>query len=318
MSWRSLIGGAFAATAIVGMAACYGSVGHNDGSSEPQVVGQHAQLVEQKREWLQKYDQHCDVCFQAFKLCGVGAADDQATKDACKTALDSCVKGGLIAGNVDVDAGAAAGDGDANGGNQIGNGSGFGGDGDDNVDVDAGVAVGGDVDAGSFNGGNQVGNGSGFGGDGDAASGDGDVDGDVDEASEEAQKPNDGDQNGQPGDQVKQQLVDDVKVCLADAKTCLDAADADKNACLQTLEQCVSDALDKAFSNVCTVQRHRCQSDNSSEAEQDSVNQVCGGGRHHHGGGGNNGGDGDVNNGGDGDVNNGGDGDNQSIDAGPA
>src|SRR5690606_4082348 len=78
---------------IAGLGACAGTMDTQGG--EPEIVGQRAELVFKKKEWLKTYDENCDVCFQAFELCQRGA-QDEATSDACQVALDSCVRGGLV------------------------------------------------------------------------------------------------------------------------------------------------------------------------------------------------------------------------------
>ncbi len=305
MGLKQLIGGALFATFVLGGAACTGTA---DVGKSPEVVGERAEIVAQKRDWLRNYDENCEVCFKAFELCGKGARD-QAETDACQTALDACVRGGLIKddgndanGGQDADAGAVD-NGNGNGGNgNVGDGDNAG----DGNQEDAGVSDGngdGDVNGGDgdFNGGDEedagvddgdnAGDGDVNAGDGDVNAGDGDVnagDGDVndgdnndgdadsDEATDEASDPNnDGDADGQPGDQVKGNLIEDVKACLDTGEACLEADGADTGDCVDALRECVKSALDDAFESVCSTQHRQCRERNASEEETSSVEDLC-------------------------------------------
>jgi hypothetical protein len=262
MSSNYLIGAGLVATFAVALAACAGSME----DSAPKVVGEGGELVAKKQQWLQNYDSSCDVCFQAFELCKKG----DGGLGTCTRSLNACVAGGLIKDDDDTNAGGDqnaddngadedvdAGVVDVGGDDEVDNG--------DDQDVDAGVDVGGD---------DEVDNND----DGNVDNGD-DTDVDVDEATEEANRPNDGDQDGQPGDQVKQQLIEDIQACLDTAGECFAGDNADADACLDALKSCVSDALDGAFVNVCDGQRHRCQERNASEDETQSVEDLCNAGR---------------------------------------
>jgi hypothetical protein len=288
MSLIKLMGGAMAATFVFGAVACYGTA--DTGKSD--VVGERAEIVAQKRDWLRAYDKSCEVCFEAFEQCGKGAAD-QSEVDACKTALDACVRGGLVKddgnNNGDVDGGAADGNGNAgdgngnvgNGNGDVGNGNGNVGDGED-AGVDDGSNNGDNGDNGDVGDDAGVGDGNGNGGnagDGNVGNGDGDVDNDSDEATEEAQNPNnDGDADGRPGDQVKGNLIDDVKACLDTGETCIEADGADLKQCVTALRECVKSALDDAFQSVCSTQHRRCREQNASSEETSSVEDLCNGG----------------------------------------
>jgi hypothetical protein len=299
MGLIKLMGGAMAATFVFGAVACYGTA---DTGKSPEVVGERAEIVAQKRDWLRAYDKSCEVCFEAFEQCGKGA-NDQSEIDACKTALDACVRGGLVKddgnGNGDADGGAAVDDGNGNagdengnaGGGDIGNGNGDGDVGDGDVGDGDGDGDGNDADAGVDDGDNgDVGNGNGNVGDGDigdgdgnigdgngnVGNGDGDSDSDTDEATEEALNPNnDGDADGRPGDQVKGNLIEDVKACLDTGESCIEADGADLKQCVTALRECVKAALDDAFENVCSTQHRRCREQNASTEETGSVEDLC-------------------------------------------
>jgi hypothetical protein len=280
MSSNYLKSAGFVATFAVALAGCAGTM---EDSSTPEVVGEGGELVARKQQWLQDYDANCDVCFKAFELCEKGAAEDQATLDACQTALDSCVKGGLIKDDED-DADADDENADDNGEEEEDADAGVEDDGDDNggddgnvdngeeeEEEDAGVEDDGDDNNGDDDG--NVDNGE------EEEEEDADEDVDVDEAVDEANGDNDGDNNGQPGDQAKAELIEAIQACLDDASTCFQADNADVRECLDGLKTCVDEALDGAFEGVCEDQRDRCEERDASDEEVESVNDLCEAGR---------------------------------------
>lgn len=240
-----LLGGALGATA------CSATM---DSSTEPKVVGEQAELVARKKEWLKAYDADCEVCFKAFDQCQLGALD-ATEEDACQIALDACVRGGMIDDDEDDDGGAAGGDDD---------------DGSNNGDVD--------VDAG------EVADGGASEPDDDGDSNDAGVDNDDDDdddgdAEQDAGVDEDDDDGGVTGgDPGKKALLEAVRECVSDARDCTDAADADARACLSTLRACVKEVLSSSFEGVCNDQIARCDRDNAPREARRSVAQLCEGG----------------------------------------
>jgi hypothetical protein len=269
MSSKTLIGSAvFAATFAVGIAACAGTME----DSAPKIVGENAELVAKKQQWLQDYDAHCDVCFKAFGLCEKGADEDQDTLDACQTALDSCVAGGLVKDDdedegddqgeeeeeEDADAGVGDEEEEEDGDRDL----------DEAIDEANGEEEEEDADAGVGDEEEEE----------DAEEEEEDDDRDLDEAIDEANGEEDGDRDGEPGDQVKAELIEDIRLCLDQAGNCLDSDDADAGQCIEALEACVQQALDGAFENVCEGQRRQCEERDASDEEIESVEDLCEGG----------------------------------------
>jgi hypothetical protein len=263
MNSNKLFGSALiAATFAVGIAACAGTME----DSNPKIVGESAELVAKKQQWLQDYDDNCQVCFKAFELCERGALADA---EACQSALDSCVAGGLVRVDddgesddpSDDDADAGAGEEEDDGDRDL----------DEAIDEENGEEEEEDADAGVGDEEEEE--------EGEEEEEEEDGDRDLDEAIDEANGEQDGDQDGAPGDQVKADLIEDIRVCLDQADNCLDSDDADAGQCLDALETCVEQALDGAFDDVCEGQRRRCEERNASDDEVESVESLCEGGR---------------------------------------
>jgi hypothetical protein len=291
MGLKSLIGAAIAATFVLGATACTGTA---DMGKSPEVVGERAEIVAQKRDWLRNYDENCEVCFKAFELCGKGARD-QAEIDACQTALDACVRGGLIKddgndnGGEDADGGAAVGDGNngndngGNGNGDVGDGNGNGNDGDEE---DAGVDDG--DNAGDGDGDVNAGDGDANAGDGDANAGDGDVndgdnndgdDGDVNDGDNNDGDNNDGDNNdgdNNDGDADSDEASDEASDPNNDGDADGRPGDAvkgnlieDVKACLDTGAACLE--ADGADTGDCVDALRECV----KSALDDAFESVC-------------------------------------------
>jgi len=154
---------------------------------------------------------------------------------ACQIALNSCVRGGLQSGGGDDDGEVSTDDGGA--------GSGDAGTPDDVGSDDAGVIDDDDDDA-----------------DADAGASDpGDVDADADAGV----------------DDNKGELIEDVKQCLEQVRDCVNAANADKKACIGELKSCVRDAISKSFRDLCDREISQCVRDRVPQEALDSVRKQC-------------------------------------------
>lgn len=248
----SFVSGSLAVAVISSIGACAGKLELEDNG--PEIVGHRAELVYKKREWLKRYDEHCNACFDAFKLCQLGAEDD-ATRDACQVALDACVRGGLVDDN---------GDGDTP--NDPDDGAG-----DDDTSTD---------DAGTGSGNDDAPTDDGSAGDDDTSTDDGatsDDDADFDEDIDEARDDNGDDVADEPGVRVREEVVENVRLCLEQGNACLTGG-GDFRDCVRALKACVREALDDAFDELCIEQLKLCRVDGSAEELVSSVERLCEGG----------------------------------------
>ena len=253
MKMDALIGSALAGACMFGVVSCTASLG--DVSEGPEIVGEQAELVSRKREWLSNYDEDCDVCFKAFEMCQRGALDDDE-QAACEVALDACVRGGMIDDEGDDD-----GDGDdEDGGVDDGDvDDGRGDDDDDDGDLDEddqdndGDVDNGDVDDGDVD-------------DDDGRGDDGD-DGDADDGDDEVDDDDLGDD--------KEAILEEIKVCLADVRDCVRDPDQDRRACVDDLRTCVKGALEGAFDSICEGQINACIERGASRRALESVQSLC-------------------------------------------
>lgn len=302
MKGRALICGPALAAIAIGFGGCSGHV-DGPGTPEVEVVGEHAQLVAENRDWLKNYDGHCDVCFAAFELCEK-AADGAEELDACELAMNTCVRGGLIkddadevdedAGVVDEDAGAEE---DAEEDAE---------DAEEDVDEDAGVDDEDEDDQDEDRDADEAADeaaedddevvlddaGVRVGGKRDRrdAGVDVDVDGgelvdpDAGEAEENDDEEDDDEENDDEedaeveeeeadADDARAQLVEDIQACLDEAGTCLDAGDPAE--CVAALKTCVKTALQGTFQAVCSREVGACRAEQAPRDALQSVEQLC-------------------------------------------
>lgn len=263
MQGKGFVCGATLAAITVGLTACIGSL---DGSvkSDVEVVGEHAAFVARKREWLQNYEGHCNVCFEAFELCQ-SAADSKGVLDACELAMNTCVRAGLVdqdAGTVDEDASVEE---DANEDTDAGK--------DADVDEDADVVDEDstvdeeDADAGQ----QDVGAGKGPRRDAGANL---ETDAGFADAVDASNVDNQRDAgDSESADDSKAQLTGNIQACLAAARVCLDGGEPAQ--CLGELRTCVKTTLQGTFQNLCTRQIGACRDERGPRPALESVERIC-------------------------------------------
>jgi len=275
MQARTWISGFILVGTTAAVAACSSTI---DWSSESALDVEPAQLVAQKREWLENYDAHCSACFQAFDLCEQGA--EEAELDSCQLALDACVRGGLLAKAQAGDAGldeVVERQEDEDAGRALGDVAD-----DEQALADGAVDLRADADIEEQE-------------DEDAI----DEDGDVLEAEPKRDRVFDEDPNvGVDVDDQREDQAEDevdagraaerdqdaanakvkeaVEACLDEARLCLDgdAAD-DAEQCVAPLQACVKQSLEGTFDEVCEEQVRRCRMEGGSSERLRRVERQC-------------------------------------------
>ncbi|HEY6878185.1 MAG TPA: hypothetical protein VI299_09200 [Polyangiales bacterium] len=264
MQGKGIWGGSILAAITVGLTACIGSL---DGSPahDSDVVGEHAAIVAKKREWLQNYDGHCNVCFEAFELCQK-AAESQGVLDACEVAMNTCVRAGLVdqdAGTVGEDASVED---EANQDRDAGNEADF----DEDADVVDDDSIFDEEDAGA----GQRDAGRGRGSRRRDAGANLETDASFADAADAGSLVDQGDAGGaQSADDSKAQLVENIQACLATAGACLNGGEPAQ--CLGALRTCVKTTLQSTFQNVCTRQIGACRNERGPRPALESVERIC-------------------------------------------
>lgn len=268
MKWIASCSGLVVGAVAIG--ACYGTV---DGSDPEVALQDRAALVSKKRQWLERFDRHCDACFAAFDLCKIGAEPGEL--DACRTAMDACVRGGLLgddAGLPDAVVDEDAGEIDADPGVD-----------EDPLAQDAGGAEepqeddeedAGDVDDDLDERPEEDAADAGL----EAPEDEPDA-GDVDEGLDGGVVDDDDDDADDEGlddrERAKEVLIGEIGVCLDLARSCLEPEDADAGQCVRGLSACVQQALEEAFEVICTEQVRACRAEKQPRSSIERVEREC-------------------------------------------